>query len=378
MPRHKRLAELALLTVSVIVSLLLLEIGLRLFTVFPVTFSSNRAPDPRLGYVLSPALDDVDQLGFRNTSCTPDTADLLVLGDSHTYGNNVVVDENFPSVLGSLLDRCVYNFGVGSYGIFQYKTLLDDAAALPADNVVLAFYPTNDLDTSLSACGLVESKAWLDYAEQHNLELPVCSAADRAQLRVGPFFERTATVQAIEHLGDSLFPDGDDDAAIDEKTHYLFGDGQAVRKGRVRRHSETTSLDVDNIRINFDLSKAVLSEAADRLAAASIGFTIVLIPSKERVLYEWAGLTGRDRDPTFADQVGSELHLIDLYRDFFEANAIPYVDATPWVVEALAAAVKRGEPFYKVDDGHPFAAGYAAYAEAAASALEQIEQNGGQ
>jgi hypothetical protein len=57
-----------------------------------------------------------DLLGFRNRG-VPNVADVVVLGDSQTYGNNAVLDENWPSQLAGLLKArraTVYNMALGS------------------------------------------------------------------------------------------------------------------------------------------------------------------------------------------------------------------------------------------------------------------------
>src|SRR4030095_9459945 len=53
-----------------------------------------------------------DDWGFRNRT-VPDTADIVAIGDSHTYGNTATMDDSWPYVLGRLSGQKVYNMGLG-------------------------------------------------------------------------------------------------------------------------------------------------------------------------------------------------------------------------------------------------------------------------
>ena len=63
-----RLENLLLVTASIIGSLILCEIGLRVLTPFPVNRSSNKIDDAVLGYRMNSKLAGVDSSGFRNPS----------------------------------------------------------------------------------------------------------------------------------------------------------------------------------------------------------------------------------------------------------------------------------------------------------------------
>ena len=85
--------------ISVTLSLAVAEMVLRAVTPFPITEMSNRRPDGDFGYVVSSEVPDVDARGFRNRGALED-AEVVVVGDSHTYGYNVEVTHAFPFVLG--------------------------------------------------------------------------------------------------------------------------------------------------------------------------------------------------------------------------------------------------------------------------------------
>ena len=215
---------------------------------------------------------------------------------------------------------------------------------------------------------MIRSRYWQDYATREGLELPDCSGIGSPRPDSGSFIERTATYQALENVLDGeLFAGFDGSSLINPVTHFVFDADQSVDKSRVRRHLRTTSLERTNVRANFELSKSILADARAELEDASIELIVLLIPSKERVIYEWA--RSLERDPEFDEIVASEIRLTDAYTMFFADAGIPHGLALPYVGTAFAKAVGEGERFYRPNDGHPYAAGYAAYAEAAARLL---------
>ena len=64
--RRNFLMGLVVVAIAAALSLLLAEIGLRMFTRFPVSYLTNLIHDPKFGYRLSSSLNDVDKNGFRN------------------------------------------------------------------------------------------------------------------------------------------------------------------------------------------------------------------------------------------------------------------------------------------------------------------------
>src|SRR3990167_7493823 len=84
--------------------------------------------DPILGIRGKPFLSTFkgigphDSLGFRNEA-TPRVADLVTIGDSQTYGNNVLLSDSWPKVVeSSLRERGlrVYDMSTGGWSIPQY------------------------------------------------------------------------------------------------------------------------------------------------------------------------------------------------------------------------------------------------------------------
>lgn len=85
-----------------------------------------------------------DKNGFRNASI-PDTASVVAIGDSQTYGENANMEESWPYVFSKLSGKDVYQMAFGGYGPPQYSYLFDKALEFHPDLVVIATFPCNDL-----------------------------------------------------------------------------------------------------------------------------------------------------------------------------------------------------------------------------------------
>ena len=95
---------------------------------------------------------------------------------------------------------------------------------------------------------------------------------------------------------------------------------------------------------------------------------ILFIPSRVRVYHKWA-FKGRVEVPDeIVRSFENEDILLRNYRRYFEDKGVRVVDATEYVLAALDRSVVAGKPLYA--GGHPFAAGYQAYARAAMEILK--------
>ncbi len=87
-----------------------------------------------------------DILGFRNRS-VPNVADIVTLGDSQTYGNNAILEHNWPSRLRAHISHAnptIYNMSVGAWNGPQYLEMFPKALLFRPRVVVVAFYTGND------------------------------------------------------------------------------------------------------------------------------------------------------------------------------------------------------------------------------------------
>jgi hypothetical protein len=85
-----------------------------------------------------------DVLGFRNRG-VPAVADVVTLGDSQTYGVNVLLEDSWPGAMQRALGHAsVYTMAVGSWGAVQYADMFVNATAFRPRVIVVAFYSGND------------------------------------------------------------------------------------------------------------------------------------------------------------------------------------------------------------------------------------------
>jgi len=156
---------LAAVVGSLLVALLLVEIGLRLigysrpvFYRYDETLGADLRSDVAGYYkkedLIYISLNEDGLRGLRRSHTKPDsTLRIAVLGDSFTEGFQVTYDNLFTTILQQELAKCVsddlrvevLNFGVSGFGtareIFKYRK---HARSYDPDLVLLMFYPGND------------------------------------------------------------------------------------------------------------------------------------------------------------------------------------------------------------------------------------------
>jgi len=146
--------------------------------------------------------------------------------------------------------------------------------------------------------------------------------------------------------------------------------GNVVRLRRAEKGADATSLKRDDRRIVFEDSLTILRNARECLQEAGIRFSVVLLPSKEVVFHEWARINDWPIPDEYARNVAPRKELHRLYAEFLDAEGLPYRDTLRPPIAALDAEIQADPTLYPTfDDGHPYAPGYVAYAEAAAELL---------
>ena len=165
--QSKYLMKIAVSTASFLLTLLALEIALRLCGYNPLgDWQSGReyilraSAYPDLKYELTPGatggLSDTDikinSQGFRGPepSSSPSGQRVIVLGDSIAFGNSMFSEDTFSSQLQQRLysgkqDVEILNFGVGGYDILQEVSLLEIRGLKYHPNMVVVAYCLNDI-----------------------------------------------------------------------------------------------------------------------------------------------------------------------------------------------------------------------------------------
>ena len=169
------------------------EVGLRLFPqLFPSAtqqFRLDAEPDqmgvahPYIGHLHTPnndlvipnrdfqAVHHTDGHGFRNAWPWPETADIVFVGDSLTFGYGVEDDESWPAIIGAALPQLrVINLGLIGASPEQYVRVYETfGIPLKPKLLVVGLFPGNDFwDAGLYAKwrsdGVGDNyMAWRDY-----------------------------------------------------------------------------------------------------------------------------------------------------------------------------------------------------------------------
>jgi hypothetical protein len=171
--RRERCVKLLLLLGSILFSLAIIEIGLRLAG---YSYPEFYAIDGQRGYALRPGIEGwyrkegealvrINSDGMRDREHpkqkAPNTFRIAVLGDSYIEAFQVPFEESFCAVLERKLRDCallsgknieVLNFGVSGYGTAQELiTLRDHVRQYSPDIVLLAVTTNNDISDNVLA-----------------------------------------------------------------------------------------------------------------------------------------------------------------------------------------------------------------------------------
>ena len=114
-------------------------------TVAPQHFAVEEAiTDARLGYRPNPRIPGHDARGWRNARAL-ERADVVVFGDSQTYGVNVASENAWPQQLATDMRLTVYQMAYGGFGPAHYPILLNEARPLEPKVILASYYFGNDL-----------------------------------------------------------------------------------------------------------------------------------------------------------------------------------------------------------------------------------------
>ena len=273
-----------------------------------------------------------DILGFRNNA-VPVAADIITIGDSMTYGNNAVMEHNWPSQLQAILGRdagSVYNMATGGWAAVQYLDMLINAVAFQPRMVIIAFYTGND---PLESFQMV-------YGNQHWQHLI-------PDATLGP-----ADVPGLQ--------DSSPEAGLWAVT---FADGvqtvftPALRLASNREHPA--------VRAGYNIMAEVARQAGALAQQHGIRLLFTIIPTKELVYAPKVAGEQLTVPQDYSALVEAEQQNIEQLAN--SLRAVPgagYIDVTaPLQIAALGA-----QPLYpEIRNGHPVAAGYAVIGRALAA-----------
>ena len=351
-------------------------------------------PDDRLGRRPNPALPGHDAEGWRNPVALSE-ADVVALGDSQTYGDEVARENAWPLVVGKMLGVPAYNMGLSGYGPVAHYLLAPEAIDRQPKFLLVGIYSGNDFvdayaETGLSgrapellADALMSPEALRGIeASREPLSAPWCRA--RAARRgtwktlrdryLGPL-ERNSKlwglVRGIEGIvmkkspgprGDSLRTDFDkyarkvEDLPSDDFFPLRGPDSATVLTPAGR----AAAVNIEDPRIRHGVRVTLQALAGIRDACdTQCQVLAVLIPTKELVFEEQVEASGVTPPEIYPKLLALEKALWKEVTRGLDARSIPYVDVLP---DLKTSANAGRNPYLSDWDGHPNVEGNAVIA----------------
>lgn len=350
------------------------------------TMSPNGVYHDILGYALPPrSFEDTDANGFRNPG-VPESADIVTLGDSQTYGFNALSADSWPSKLQKLTGRSVYNMGMGGYGPAQYYYLADKALSMHPKLVILGFYAANDMS---DACRIFALDYWKNFAKGKGLDIEDCLknlnplVPPNAIMPPRNFLERMrdsardssflmllkqvpAVSNFISHRRDLQW------AKESPNEFFVVDDGTINTIFSVGEPGAKIGFDSSNVKRGAELAQYFLGETAKKIKAAGSELLVVFVPDKPDVLEDYLASKGYAIPENYKRNVAFHEEVQKMFTDFFNQLNVPTIDVKSSMVEKIGD--KERPMFNNYLDSHPFAIGYEAIAESVAGEVKQLLQ----
>ena len=378
MKYQQRGMNLLVLSVSTVFALVLSEAFARVALNASDYLSVEMVQDEVLGAVPSARTKNggFDAWGFRNR-LVPVSADVVAIGDSHTYGNTATMEDSWPYVFGRLSNQRAYNMALGGYGPNQYYHLLQTRAiSLRPTTVILGLYLGDDFENAFLITYGLQHWAYLRTmpADKVNFDIwgnpPVLTWHKKIRVWLSG---HSVLYQILLHS--SLMGRFQGDIKI-KTAHKIYDSAiylsvpeenileaflpQAILP-RIDQRNENVR---EGMRITFKL----LTEMSDLSKKNAIQFLVAVIPTKEMVFAKY--LERNSRLP-LGDVVDNLLANERLARErtieFLTTSKIAYVDTLP----ALRHALSRELYARSATDMHPNRNGYKVIAETIWETLKQ-------
>ena len=419
----------SLLTLTLLISFICIELLLRL-SVHLVPSNPLAPPrgistsDPVLGHRFKPGAAGHDQWGFRNDSVYS-RADVLVLGDSQTYGSGVKKEENWPSRLQQQTGLKVYNMALGGWGPVESMLLLEEGLRLKPRLVIEALYSGNDFHDcytaayyrlqldSLKTCdpSLAAAVDSAERVEKYNELVARTHSFRRNKKREGTIYRlknwlyanlftyKLLSISKSKILS-ALESDGNRIKSIDRKqsptraqptsmltekrwadskkaaelypTHYLiFESGEYRTILTPAYRGVATDTDDPRVREGVQLATASIARMAARLRKEEIPFLVLLIPTKELVFGQMADSINTRNDEArrlYFEMLGKETNIWDSVKASFDSAGIAWLDGLDCLRDAFSDGI---QPYMVTENGHPDVPGHQALASCVASWIEK-------
>jgi lysophospholipase L1-like esterase len=343
-------------------------------------------PDQALGFKGNPGFPGHDRNGFRNPA-VPASADIVVLGDSQSYGVNAEADDSWPRILERKLGTRVYNMSFGSYSAVTHLMLFEQALAFRPKLIIEAIYSGNDLGEAYlfvypqnkflqlrsSDPSVLESIASAERSEPFAEKIAVLfSQRSFEEKQIKPFtrfFLRHSKLYLLLRAGKWKIED-----MFCEKVSPWDAEKQRARnaphsfqifeEGAVRTifcapaRLAVLKNDDPRVREGMRLCCESIRRMNLRCKERGITFLVVGIPTKEYVFKDRALNSLRSAQP-YAELIKNEECAWADVAAFLSGEGIPFIDCLAGLRSAIRDA---SQPYSQNANGHPNATGYTAIA----------------
>lgn len=269
-----------------------------------------------------------DILGFRNIS-VPNEADIIVIGDSQTYGNNALIWENWPHLLKFYIPAnvTIYSMATGGWGALQYVYAFAKSINFKPKLAIIAFYTGNDpIDTYSFAQA---SNLWQEFIPEG------------------------------VNLDDYKLPIVDYPAPPDQQWTVEFPDGTGTVFTPTLRN--TSNQKVKSIDIAYEIMINVSRKIKELAERKNIKVFYTIIPTKEYVYSGKIIHDGIKMDAAYKSLIENESYRIDAFsRELNKISPGSYIDVADRLMQEALKPVK----LYPANiNGHPLPAGYGVIAD---------------
>ena len=370
MNRYIRYSYLILITI--LLSLLVAE-GISRIVFDPIDFlKPRRVPDGVLRYRIEPGTGAHDSRGFRNKE-VPVTAEVVAIGDSHTYGISARASESWPGALGTITGMTVYNLSLGGYGPAEYLYLMEtEALGLRPEIIIAGFYLGNDLKDSFTAVYNVDR--WSDLRKPEFASSAQSGESDDEeglQHGIGGWLAGNSVLYRLvssSFIGDNL------------RQARRIKRGEQIVMLEDEKSGISTGFTPDQRLKGLDLERAGVREGLrlsleffDRMNEIArkndIEFIVLIIPTKESVFADF--IEGNKALPASSKidyLIENERKVDKEVKRYFDEHGIEYIDA----LGPLAGAAGREQIYPNNFGGHENKNGYRIIADSIKRYLDAL------
>jgi len=367
----------AVLVVSGVLTLLLCELGARIALNSANYLSVEMVHDELLGAVTPPAAASgrFDAWGYRNPE-VPRTADIVAIGDSHTYGNAATMEDSWPYVLGRLSGERVYNLAMGGYGPNQYFHLFTTKAlTLKPKTIVVGLYMGDDFENAFLITYGLEHWRYLRALPDERVDFDIWAAPEDPSWhkRVRVWLSQHSVLYQLVFHGPALgrllgeWQIRNADTLSESATTLKLPERRIIEAFRPKIIQRNLDMSNEFIREGMRITLELLAEMNEVSRRENIRFVVAVIPTKETVFADFIEHNAQLPLSGVLDKlIAGEREAQARIFAFFAARDIEYVDLLP----ALKRSVDQELYVRSAADMHPNRNGYRVIGEAIYEALK--------